>query len=51
MCGIAGKLLFDAQKKVRREEIQRMCQTLVHRGPDEEGVYLNGCIGLGHRRL
>ena len=51
MCGIAGKLFFDSHKKVRQEEIQRMLNTLVHRGPDDEGIYLNGCIGLGHRRL
>jgi asparagine synthase (glutamine-hydrolysing) len=51
MCGIAGKLNFDGSKKVRQEEIQQMCNTLVHRGPDDEGVYLSGCIGLGHRRL
>jgi asparagine synthase (glutamine-hydrolysing) len=51
MCGIAGKLYFDGTKKVRQEEIQQMCNTLVHRGPDDEGVYLSGCIGLGLRRL
>jgi len=28
-----------------------MCQTLVHRGPDDEGVYVKGHIGLGMRRL
>ena len=51
MCGIAGKLLFDRTKKVRQEEIEKMCKTLIHRGPDDEGLYLGGCIGLGHRRL
>src|SRR5687768_15240337 len=51
MCGIAGKLHFDRTKKVRQEEIQQMCNTLMHRGPDDEGVYLDGCVGLGHRRL
>jgi asparagine synthase (glutamine-hydrolysing) len=51
MCGIAGKLVFDSTQKVKQEEIQNMCNTLVHRGPDDEGIYLGGCIGLGHRRL
>ncbi len=33
------------------EEIRAMCRTLVHRGPDEEGWYVNGQVGLGIRRL
>jgi asparagine synthase (glutamine-hydrolysing) len=28
-----------------------MCQTITHRGPDDEGIYVNGCAGLGMRRL
>lgn len=28
-----------------------MCDSIVHRGPDDEGYYMNGPIGLGHRRL
>jgi asparagine synthase (glutamine-hydrolysing) len=28
-----------------------MCQTIVHRGPDDEGIYVKGCVGLGVRRL
>lgn len=28
-----------------------MLQTIAHRGPDDEGLYLNGCVGLGNRRL
>jgi asparagine synthase (glutamine-hydrolysing) len=31
--------------------VHRMCQTIVHRGPDDEGVYAQGPIGLGMRRL
>ncbi len=31
--------------------IRRMCQTIIHRGPDDEGIYTKGCIGLGMRRL
>jgi asparagine synthase (glutamine-hydrolysing) len=51
MCGIAGKLAFNFNQMVSSEEIQRMCNTLTHRGPDDEGLYVNGPIGLGHRRL
>src|SRR5499427_890623 len=31
--------------------VHRMCQTIVHRGPDDEGVYVRGPVGLGMRRL
>jgi asparagine synthase (glutamine-hydrolysing) len=33
------------------EAVHRMCQTIVHRGPDDEGVYVRGPVGLGMRRL
>jgi asparagine synthase (glutamine-hydrolysing) len=33
------------------EAMHRMCQTIVHRGPDDEGVYVRGHVGLGMRRL
>ena len=32
-------------------DIHRMCQTIIHRGPDDEGVYAQGPAGLGMRRL
>lgn len=50
MCGICGKLNFE-KKEVEEELIQRMASTLYHRGPDDEGIYVKGSIGLGHRRL
>ena len=31
--------------------VQRMCQTIVHRGPDDEGIYAQGPVGMGMRRL
>ena len=31
--------------------VRRMCQTIVHRGPDDEGIYVRGPVGLGMRRL
>lgn len=49
MCGIAGELSFDAP--VDRGILQRMTDALIHRGPDDEGIYCEGRIGLGHRRL
>ena len=51
MCGICGILHFDFAKKVDPEVITRMNQTMIHRGPDDSGIYRNGSIGLGHRRL
>ncbi|MDG6251148.1 asparagine synthase (glutamine-hydrolyzing) [Methanocalculus sp.] len=45
MCGIIGFNFED------RSLAQRMCDIMVHRGPDGEGYYLNKNITLGHRRL
>ena len=49
MCGICGKLVWD--KPVEKEVVERMNQTLVHRGPDSGGVTTCGPLTLGHRRL
>ncbi|WP_342740131.1 asparagine synthase (glutamine-hydrolyzing) [Bradyrhizobium sp. B117] len=51
MCGIAGTLNFDRQKPVDRELVVAMTRALAHRGPDAEGVWVSGSVGLGHRRL
>lgn len=51
MCGICGKLNLDYQTPVDTGLLQRMCDAICHRGPDGEGVYLQGPVGLGHRRL
>ncbi|CAG7856710.1 asparagine synthase (glutamine-hydrolysing) [biofilm metagenome] len=51
MCGICGKLNFDRQMPVTQDELRRMMDIIQHRGPDGEGVYLAGSVGLGHRRL
>jgi asparagine synthase (glutamine-hydrolysing) len=50
MCGIAGVL---GGPKLDAELIARMTRTLVHRGPDDEGIWIDSeaRIGLGHRRL
>ena len=51
MCGICGKVNIDTEKKVHEEEIIRMRDTMVKRGPDDAGIYVKENIGLGHRRL
>jgi len=51
MCGITGKYNFLAGEPVSRKLIQGMTDTIVYRGPDDAGVYVDGPIGLGHRRL
>ena len=51
MCGIAGFL--DPTLSLTKNDLQSMTDTLIHRGPDAEGLYIdqNNGIGLGHRRL
>lgn len=50
MCGICG--IFDFKgAPVDRDLLARMTSTIRHRGPDGEGFYVQGPIGLGHRRL
>ena len=51
MCGIAGILHQDQAERVDRDALRRMTRALSHRGPDGEGYYEDGNIGLGHRRL
>jgi asparagine synthase (glutamine-hydrolysing) len=50
MCGIAGIVRWDGAP-VHEHEIRDMCGAIVHRGPDEEGVYLGQGVGIGMRRL
>lgn len=65
MCGICGILDFEG-KTIDRNLLKKMCDTLAHRGPDAEGIYINKenssvslseksrqppKIGLGYRRL
>lgn len=51
MCGLVGKLNFDFQKPVENGLIEKMAETLKHRGPDDKGVYVKGNIGFGLSRL
>ncbi|KKS25482.1 MAG: Asparagine synthetase, partial [Candidatus Wolfebacteria bacterium GW2011_GWA2_42_10] len=53
MCGIAGVYKFNNSQVVSENEIKKMSDALVHRGPDGNGAYFSADkkIGLGHRRL
>lgn len=52
MCGIAGFINFSGHNpEAARVSLKRMTDALVHRGPDEEGFFLDDCAALGHRRL
>mgnify|MGYP006195927899 CR=1 FL=1 len=50
MCGIAGLIYLD-NKPVSPVVLQRMTDAIAHRGPDGEGHWIEGNVGLGHRRL
>lgn len=51
MCGIAGIFHCGTPKPVEAVRIERMCDAMVHRGPDGAGVWTAPGVGLGHRRL
>ena len=50
MCGIAG-IANTSRGGVDAQAIHQMCQTIVHRGPDDEGIFVKDGVGLGMRRL
>jgi asparagine synthase (glutamine-hydrolysing) len=52
MCGIAGCLAGSgADEAALRDPVRRMCDRLIHRGPDMHGLLVDGPMCLGHRRL
>jgi len=51
MCGIAGILRFDRAARVEPGPLRAMADALAHRGPDDEGQFIDGNVGLAHRRL
>src|ERR1700747_2585348 len=51
MCGIAGQFNLQRHQPVEREMIVRMARSIAHRGPDDEGFFIAGSVGLGFRRL
>jgi asparagine synthase (glutamine-hydrolysing) len=50
MCGVVGILRFDGQQ-APPELLDDMVRRLAHRGPDGAGIWTDGAVGLGHRRL
>lgn len=50
MCGICG-IINKKPVPVDINVLKRMTRILAHRGPDGEGIYIKGHVGLGHRRL
>jgi len=51
MCGICGIVRMTPPGRVDEDVLRRMRDTMVHRGPDDEGLFISGNVGLGHRRL
>jgi asparagine synthase (glutamine-hydrolysing) len=51
MCGIAGFWNFRSGRPAARATLERMTAALAHRGPDEDGYWTEGAVGLGMRRL
>lgn len=51
MCGITGKINYQSDRPVEPEKLAAMCRTLMHRGPNDEGFFLKGNVGLAMRRL
>ena len=51
MCGIVGIVRLDPNDTVDEARLMQMRDALHHRGPDDEGLWVEGPVGLGHRRL
>lgn len=51
MCGICGVVYRDPNRVTSYEVVRQMSDTIFHRGPDAEGIYIGQQAGLGSRRL
>jgi asparagine synthase (glutamine-hydrolysing) len=51
MCGITGMLYLDKERRINPLVLKNMSDSIFHRGPDDEGFYIQKNIGLGFRRL
>lgn len=49
MCGIVGR--YNINKKVKKHNIEEMLNAIIHRGPDDSGIWVEKNIGIGHRLL
>ncbi|AJE03472.1 asparagine synthase (glutamine-hydrolyzing) [Geobacter pickeringii] len=51
MCGIAGITYSNSGRPVDAALVERMCEVIHHRGPDEWGMWCDGSVGIGMKRL
>src|SRR5271170_3123588 len=51
MCGIAGVVSTTRESNITEALVHEMCEQIVYRGPDGEGLYVDDGAGLGMRRL
>ncbi len=51
MCGISGIFEFERRDEIPQEIVHRMNETIIHRGPDDEGIFCDKGVGFGFRRL
>src|SRR4030088_2730509 len=51
MCGIAGVLEFGRDTRANAAALREMCRVISNRGPDDDGFYTDGAVGIGMRRL
>jgi asparagine synthase (glutamine-hydrolysing) len=51
MCGIAGIISFDEGVVPTSSQLEAMCNSMIHRGPDDVGIDISGQVGMGMRRL
>ncbi len=51
MCGFIGILHRDSDFEIDRDLLERMNAVISHRGPDDNGIYIDNGLGFGHRRL
>lgn len=51
MCGICGVVALEGGRPASQEELRAMSDVIFHRGPDDDGFFSDGPVGLGFRRL
>jgi asparagine synthase (glutamine-hydrolysing) len=51
MCGITGVMQFGNDTRVDPATLRWMCAAMIHRGPDDDGIFTSGSVGIGMRRL
>lgn len=51
MCGFTGYIAKEGDGELYREHLKEMMDTMIHRGPDDEGMHVDDMVGLGFRRL